>query len=59
MANLFPLLHALKWLMADSSQELLPVPEPPASWRASRTAARLNLPVLAALSYGPEIASLI
>ena len=59
MANFFPLLQALKWLMADPSRELLPVPEPPSSWRASRTAARLNLPVLAASSYGPEIASLI
>ena len=55
----FSLLHALKWLMADSNQELVPARELPASWRATRTQARLNLPVLAALSYSPEVASLL
>jgi predicted amidophosphoribosyltransferase len=55
----FSPLHALKWLMDDSSQELLPACELPASWRAARTEARLNLPVLAALSYSPEVASLL
>lgn len=55
----FSPLHALKWLMDDSNQELVPARELPASWRAARTVARLNLPVLAALSYSPEVARLL
>jgi predicted amidophosphoribosyltransferase len=53
------LLPALKWLMADSSQELMPALSPAFSWRAARTQARLDLPVLAAQSYTEEIASLL
>jgi hypothetical protein len=45
------LLPALKWLMADSSRELMPALSPAFSWRAARTQARLDLPVLAAQSY--------
>jgi predicted amidophosphoribosyltransferase len=53
------LLPALKWLMADSSQELMPALSPAFSWRAARTQARIDLPVLAAQSYTEEIASLL
>lgn len=53
------LLPALKWLMADPSQELTPALSPAFSWRAARTQARLDLPVLAAQSYTEEIARLL
>ncbi|MEK9812202.1 MAG: hypothetical protein VW440_04060 [Bordetella sp.] len=59
MMKLIPTLSALKWLMADTSDELKPSPPRAVSWRAAGTTTLVRVPILAAQRYNPEIANLI
>lgn len=59
MMKLIPTLSALKWLMADTSDELKPSPPRAVSWRAAGTTTLIRVPILAAQRYNPEIANLI